>query len=168
MIDDEDFGPAMSALNDKQRGFVLALIEFPGISNAEAARRGGYSDVADGAKVRGHYTAHNPAVQAALREEAGKRLNSTSLTAAGVLLQLLTDEAVEPKDRIKAAGMLLDRSGFGAAQTINVNKTVTDRSGKAVLARLQELAVKHGIDPMKLLDGPGEAVEAEFTEVSDG
>ena len=87
--------------------------------------------------------------------------------AANVLLQMLTDDAVEPKDRIKAAGMLLDRSGFGAAQTINVNKTVTDRSGKAVMERLQELAQKHGLDASKLLAGPA-PVEAEFTEVDDG
>jgi hypothetical protein len=167
-MSDEDYGPAMASLTDKQRAFVMAMIEFPGITQAGAAALAGYQNSPGGMRVMGHYCAHSPNVQAALREEAAKVLNSTSLTAAGVLLQLLTDEAVEPKDRIKAAGMLLDRSGFGAAQTINVNKTVTDRSGKAVLARLQELALKHGIDPMKLLDGPGEAVEAEFTEVSDG
>ena len=157
----------MSALNSMQRMFVMALIEFPGISHKDAALRAGYSDVGNGAKVRGYDCAHNPNVQAALREEAGKRLNASSLTAAGVLLQLLTDEAVEPKDRIKAAGMLLDRSGFGAAQTINVNKTVTDRSGTAVLARLKELASKHGIDPMKLLSDETAVVEAEFTEVTN-
>ena len=76
----EDYGPAMAALNEKQRKFVMAMIEFPGITQADAARRAGYSDVAEGAKVRGHYCAHNPAVQAAIREEAGKRLNSSSLT----------------------------------------------------------------------------------------
>lgn len=151
----------MSALNEKQRAFVLAMIEVPGCSHAEAARRAGYSNVAEGAKVRGHYCAHNPAVQAAIREEAGKRLNSASLAAAGVLMQLLTDETVEPKDRIRAAGMLLDRSGFGAAQTINVNKTTTDRTGKAIMERIVALASKHGLDPAKLL----EVAEPKLIEV---
>jgi len=164
MADDSDYGPAMAALSERQRSFVMALIEFPGITQAEAARRAGYSDASEGAKVRGHYLAHSPAVLAAMREEAGKRLNSSSLMAANVLLTLLTDEGVEPKDRIKAAGMLLDRSGFGAAQTINVNKTTTDHSGKAIMERIQQLAQKHGLDPMKLLGAPA-PVDAEFSEV---
>lgn len=170
MSDDQEFGPAMSALNERQRGFVMAMIEVPGCSNAEAARRAGYSDVAEGAKVRGFYLAHSAAIQEAIREEAGKQLNAASLTAAGVLMKLLTDDAVEPKDRIKAAGMLLDRSGFGAAQTINVNKTVTDRTGKAMTDRIKELAAAHGFDPVKLLGGNSSApvLDAEFSEVKDG
>jgi|ERR1700728_347836 len=167
MADDDEFGPAMAALSEKQRLFVMAMIEFPGITQTEAARRAGYSDVAEGAKVRGHYAAHNPAVQAAIREEASKRLNSSSLAAANVLLAILEDEDADRKDKIKAAGMLLDRSGFGAAQTINVNKTTTDRTGKAIMERIAQLAEKHGLDPRKLLGGPA-PIEAEFTEVKDG
>lgn len=151
MTDPADFGPAMAALTDRQRAFVMAMIELPGITQAEAARRAGYSDVADGAKVRGYYAAHNPAVQAAMREEAGKRLNSSSLMAANVLLELLSDDKVDAKDRIKAAGMLLDRSGFGAAQTINVNKNITDNSGRAVMERIEKAAAALGIDPSTLL-----------------
>jgi phage terminase small subunit len=169
MTDENDFGPAMASLTVKQRGFVMAMIEFPGISFAEAARRAGYSDASEGAKVSGHYCAHNPTVQAAIREEASKRLNASSLTAANVLMQLLTDEAVEAKDRIKAAGMLLDRSGFGAAQTINVNKNVTDNSGKAIMGEIQRLAERLGLPVNKLLAGPAaaadEVVDAEFSEV---
>jgi hypothetical protein len=167
MTDEPEYGPAMSALNDKQRGFVLAMIEVPGCSHAEAARRAGYSDVKEGAKVRGHYCAHNPAVQEAIREEAGKRLQAASLTAAGVLMKMLTDEEIDPKDRIRAAGMLLDRSGFGAAQTINVNKTVTDRTGAGMLERIRALALANGIDPVKLLGG-NSVVDGEFSEVTDG
>lgn len=161
----DDYGPAMTALTERQRAFVMAMIEFPGISQAEAARRAGYSDKSQGAKVYGHYLAHNPAVQAAIREEAGKRLNSASLTAANVLMQLLTDEAVEAKDRIKAAGMLLDRSGFGAAQTINVNKSVTDNSGRAIMEKIRSLAAKHGLDARQLLGPTKPVVDAEFSEV---
>lgn len=167
MSDDEDFGPAMAALSERQRSFVMALIEFPGITQAEAARRAGYSDVADGAKVRGHYLAHNPAVQAAIREEAGKRLNSSSLMAANTLLAILTDEGVDAKDRIKAAGMLLDRSGFGAAQTINVNKTTTDRTGKAIMERIAALSQKLGVDANRLLGPAPPVVEVEFSEVKE-
>lgn len=167
MKDNDDFGPEMAALTEKQRAFVMAMIEYPGITQGRAAEIAGYS-TSSGVFLRktGHYCAHHPGVQAAIRAEAGKRLNSTSLTAANVLLELLTDEKVEAKDRIKAAGMLLDRSGFGAAQTINVNKTVTDQSGKAIMERIKALAAKRGLDPMKLL-GPA-VVEGEFSEVKDG
>lgn len=166
MDNEEELGPAMLALTMKQRGFVMAMIEFPGISHSEAARRAGYADLSEAAKVRGYDCAHNPAVQMAIREEAGRRLNSLSLTAANVMMMVMMDPEAPLKEKLKAASAVLDRTGFGAAQTINVNKTVTDRSGKAVLARLRELAVKHGLDAGKLLGGPEEAVEAEFTEVT--
>lgn len=166
MSDDHEYGPAMSALNERQRAFVMAMIEFPGITQAKAAKLAGYQNSPGGLKVHGHYCAHHPAVQAAMREEAEKRINSGSLLAASVLLKMLTDSKVEAKDRIKAAGMLLDRSGFGAAQTINVNKTVTDRTGPAMLERIRALAAANGLDAVKLLGG--NVVDGEFSEVKDG
>lgn len=172
MIDDDEIvelGPAMDALSAKQRKFVMAMVGHPGITQAEAARQAGYSDIKDGAKVRGHLLAHSPAVQAAIREVAGLRLNSNSLLAADVLIEIANDPEASRKDRMKAAVYLLDRTGFGAAQTINVNKTLTDRTGKAVMERIKELAAKHGLDPMKLLAQEPQAVlDGEFTEVSDG
>lgn len=117
----------MSALTERQRKFVLALIEVPGCSHAKAARLAGYSDVKEGAKVRGHYAAHNPAVQEAIREEAGKRLSSLSVVAASVMMDVMLDPKSEAKDKLKAAAAVLDRTGFAAAQNINVNKTVTRR-----------------------------------------
>lgn len=169
MSDENEFGPAMAALTDKQRSFVMAMIEVPGCSHAEAARRAGYSDVAEGAKVRGYYQAHNPAVQEAIREEAGKRLNASSLAAAGVLVKLLNDDTLLPKDRIKAAGMLLDRSGFGAAQTIHVHKTVTKKiDASAAEARIAEFRHKFPEMFAKMVGSnePAPVLDGEFTEVS--
>jgi phage terminase small subunit len=171
MNDDEEHGPEMAALNERQRRFVMAMIEYPGITQWQAAELAGYSASSNVLlRKTGHFLTHNPAVQVAIRAEAGKRLNSASLTAANVLMALLTDEAVEAKDRIKAAGMLLDRSGFGAAQTINVNKTTTDRTGKAIMERIAALSQKLGVDSARLLSaGPQEpVVDAEFSEVKDG
>lgn len=169
MSDDPEYGPAMAALTDKQRGFVLAMIEVPGCSHAQAARRAGYSDVKEGAKVRGHYLAHSPAVQEAIREEAGKRLNASSLAAAGVLMTLLTDDSILPKDRIKAAGMLLDRSGFGAAQTINVHKTVTRKMDvSAAAAKIAEFRQRFPEHFARMIGGAGQGapvIDGEFSEV---
>lgn len=169
MSDDQEYGPAMRALNERQRLFVMAMIEVPGCTNADAARRAGYSDVAEGAKVRGFYLAHSPAVQDAIREEASKRLSAASLTAAGVLMKLLTDDEIEPKDRIKAAGMLLDRSGFGASQTINVNKTVTRKMDVSAAAqKIAEFRQRFPEQFAKLLGGEPAApvIEGEFSEVA--
>lgn len=151
MSGETEYGPAMSALTEKQRRFVLALLNIPGCSHAKAAREAGYSDSSDGAKVRGHEAAHNPAVQMALREEAGKRLNSMSVIAANVMMDIMLADETSPKDKLKAAMAVLDRTGFAAAQTINVNKNITDNSGRAVMERIQRAAAALGVDPGTLL-----------------
>ena len=170
MTDDAGYGPAMAALNEMQRRFVLAFIETPSISQAGAARAAGYSDVADGAKVRGHYLAHNPRVQAAIREEAGKRLNSLSLRASNFLMEVLDDETAPIKERTKVALAVLDRTGFAAAQNINVNKTVTDLTPKAIEGRIRravERLEKLGRDPVSLLGRLAAPVDAEFKVVDE-
>lgn len=151
MADASEYGPAMAALNERQRRFVLAMLDIPGCSHARAAREAGYSNVADGSKVRGHYAAHHPGVQAAIREEAGKRLNGLSVIAANVMMDVMLDEDVDAKTKLKAAAAVLDRTGFAAAQNINVNKTVTDNSGRAVMERIARAAAALGIDPAQLL-----------------
>jgi phage terminase small subunit len=162
MTDEPEYGPAMSALTEKQRRFVIAMLTIPGCSHSRAAREAGYSDVAEGAKVRGHMAAHNPNVQAAMREEAGKRLNSLSVVAANVMMDIMLADDAAPKDRLKAAMAVLDRTGFAAAQTINVNKNVTDNSGKAIMERIEKAAAELGVDPATLLGiGPMKVINAD-------
>ncbi len=141
----------MAALNERQRKFVLAMLDIPGCSYARAAREAGYSDVKEAAKVRGHYAAHNPKVQEALREEAGKRLNGLSVVAANVMMDVMLDKRSDPKTKLKAAAAVLDRTGFAAAQNINVNKTLTDNSGRALMERIERAAAALGVDPASLL-----------------
>lgn len=160
-----EYGPAMASLTVKQRGFVLAMVENPGLSFAAAARQAGYSDVKENAKVKGHYCAHHPMVQAAIREEALKRLNSGSLIAAGVVIEILQDKRTQRKDRLKAAAMLLDRTGFAAQQTLNIHKTVTDQTGQAVLERIERAAAALGVDAKTLLGvGPMKVIEHRSEE----
>jgi phage terminase small subunit len=171
MTHEAEFGPAMAVLTEKQRAFVMAMINYPGITQYEAAKRAGYTPNSEvGQRVKGHYAAHNPKVQAAIREEAGKRLNSLSLRASNFLMEVLDDDAAPLKERTKAALAVLDRTGFAAAQNINVNKTVTDQTGAAIMSRILALAEKHGLDPARLLGRPvaQPAVDAEFSEVKDG
>lgn len=158
----------MRSLNERQQRFVLAMIEQPGISQTRAAELAGYSAASDGAiRVTGHRLAHDERVLAALHEVASQRMRSSSLIAANVLVGLLGSE--DEKVQLKAAGMLLDRVGFGAQQNININQTVTDQSGKAIMDRIRALAQKHGLDERRLLGAPAPPVtDAEFSEVKDG
>ncbi len=162
MADDAELGPKMLALTEKQRGFVMALIENPGITQGKAAELAGYQNSPLGHRVKGHVLAHDARVLAAIHEVAGQRMRSHSLLAADVLTQLLG--SADEKIQLKAAGMLLDRVGFGAQQNININQTISDQSGKAIMERIRSLTDKHGI---KLVGGP-EPVDAEFSEVKDG
>lgn len=174
MVDDEEYGPAMQALNERQRKFVLAMLTIPGCSHARAAREAGYSDVKEGAKVRGHYAAHNPRVQEAIREEARRRLDGLSVIAANVMMDAMLDPKVPTKDKLKAASAVLDRTGFAAVQKFEVHKT--DNSGKAIMDRIRALSEKLGVDTGRLLTARASngtekinmpVVDAEFSEVKD-
>lgn len=169
MSDEGELGPAMQGLTEKQRGFVVAMVTIPGCSFRRAALSAGYSDSSEAAKVTGHRLAHDVRIQAAIREEAGKRLSALSVVAANVMMDVMLDDEASPKDKLKAAMAVLDRTGFAAAQTINVNKTTTDRTGAGMLERIRALAAANGLDPVKLLGGnTAPVVDAEFSEVKDG
>jgi phage terminase small subunit len=171
MEDDETIGlgPAMESLTEKQRRFVMAIVDTPGITQGEAARAAGYQNSEGGYRVQGHMLARNPAIQQAIREFAGARLNSNSLLGAEVLVEISRDPEASHKDRMKAAVYLLDRSGFGAAQTINVNKTVTRKVDASEAAlRIAEFRQKFPEQFAKLLGAPEPvAVDGEFSEVTD-
>ncbi len=165
MSDDAEFGPKMRALTEKQRAFVMALVEFPGMSGAEAARMAGYSDAGEAAKVKACVLRQDKRIIEAIQEQAGKRLWAISLKAAGRVEQLIDSE--DDTVALKACGMVLDRTGLAAVQNININQTVSDQSGKAIIERIRQLAQKHGLDPQLLLSNkPAPAVvDAEFSEV---
>lgn len=163
MTTDYELGPKMRALTERQRAFVVELVLDPMLSHAEAARRAGYSDSSEAAKVTGHRLAHDQRIIDAMHEQAGRRLRALSMKALHRVEQMMDDE--DGKTVLKAALGVLDRVGFGAQQNININQTVTDQSGKAIMDRIRALADKLGVDKGKLLGAP--VVDAEFTEVKD-
>ena len=170
MSDDGEYGPKMSALTEKQRRFVEVLLEQPGISRHKAAELAGYQNSPGGMRVYAHRLMHDDRVIAALHEQAGRRMRSNSLVAANVLVDLMESPDTKDEVRLKAAGMLLDRVGFGAQQNININQTVRDESGKAILQRIEQLAGKLGVPVAGLLGAKPAApvVDAEFSEVKTG
>lgn len=152
MGDLDDFGPAMRALNERQRLFVIALRGQKRKNFTAAAKAAGYSPNSYAAlRGQGHSLSRNEAVVAALQEEATRHLDGSALLAVDVLVQIANDPKQTSKERRAAALALLDRSGHGASQNINVNKTVVDRTGPAMIARIAALAKALGHDPSVLL-----------------
>jgi phage terminase small subunit len=163
-----EYGPAMQALNPMMRSFVLALLDQRKRNNTLAARRAGYSEnSAVALRVTGHRLAHDARVIAALHEEAGKRLETAAHIAAGVVVGVMSDKEASNRDKLKAAGMLLDRTGFGASQTINVNKTVTRKMDVSAAAqKIAEFRRRFPAQFEKLIGNDAGVIDGEFTEVA--
>jgi hypothetical protein len=115
-----ELGPKMQALPERERKFVWFYLTNEGPPNgAQAARDAGYSDAAEGAKVRAHALLHRERVIQAL-EEVGKKafrgLLGPAVKAAAGLIQ--NDKHV---DHSKAVFTTLARLGLGEKSTVDVN-----------------------------------------------
>ena len=156
----------MRKLNDRQRAFVVAMLDFGGLDNTKAAEAAGYLE--DGGnrnslRRTAYRLAHDPDIQEAIREEGQARLNGAGIMAVNTLLEIANNVATEKKDRLKAVEMIMNRIGMSAKTEHNVNVTRKDLTSDEMIKRIGMLAGKLGVDPQKLLGGP--AVDAEFTEV---
>src|SRR5438552_474007 len=122
-LDDEGLGPAMRALNPRQRAFVVGKIN--GLNDNAAARAAGYV-VAAPVGNHGYAThlAHHEGVQAAILEEARKLMRSHGPKSILCLVAIRDDTEAADKDRIKAATELLNRSGFHAVSEHHSTVTV--------------------------------------------
>ncbi len=166
VVPDEGCGPAMAALSPAHRAFVVAKVHF-GCSNAEAARRAGYSkDKLQHAKVTAYRLAHTDGIQAAIIEESRKVVCGEGPKSIRTLVEIRDDKTKEPKDRIKAAIELLNRGGLNAVSEHHmvVEHTMTDaQKDRRILELCRELGIAD-MEARKLLIAPS-VVDAEFTEV---
>lgn len=162
----ELMGPAMRALNERQRMFVCALSVYGG-EQAEAYRAAGYAVTNDNsAGAAASRLANSAMVVEAIKEEALRRLDSSSTLAVSTLVELASYKNPDSKVRIKAANSLLDRiSGF-AGKTEHKIIVKDDRTTAELIQFIKQTAIANGLDPMKLL-GMDKIVEAEYTEVFD-
>lgn len=151
-------GKAMRLLSDRQRGFVLAMLE----RNANPAM---VMDAAQAAGYRanyGYYLMRDEAVLAALHEEAVKRLTGASLMGASVLLEIAQDET--HKDRLKAAVRLTELNGFTPERKLTIEHV--DRDSKKQLEEIKAWAKEMDLPISKVL--PGIDIEdGEFLEVDN-
>jgi phage terminase small subunit len=111
-VNEPEWGPAMRALNEKQRRFVLALYQVkPGYgAQVRAARLAGYgtpSSSPESWAALASRLIHDEKIQAALREHDQKVLRAAAPRALRALHGMVEDP--EHKDHARAVGMVLDR-----------------------------------------------------------
>lgn len=169
--EDGELGPSMLALNDRQRAFVRAVIALGrnGVENyAEAARQAGYSDHMERCKVTGHTLSHDARIQAALFEEARKRINlAAAVVATPVAVEIAMNAELEPKDRLRACEMLFNRGGMPAMTEHKV--TVEHKQPRQMVDLAARLAAELGVDPARLIGvnrAAAPVLEGEYVEVA--
>ncbi len=122
--DISDLGPAMLALSEQQRRFVIAYVgDSRDISRCALAA--GYSTSSNGHRVAAHRMMRAPKIIAAIKEEADKRLNSAAYIAVSGLSDIAADP--EHRDRQKACDSILDRTGYPRRE---VRAVVPDDEGE--------------------------------------
>lgn len=164
----EDLGPAMLALTPQMRRFVIGWIQNRGKNAARVARAAGYADGGEGAKVMAHRLLHNPKIQRALHEEAGRRLDGMAALAVAVLEMNLGSQ--NPKARQAAADSILDRTGYPrrTEQSVEVEDKRETRTYDQLLAAVQQKLRRAGIGQLPAPAAPP-VVDAQFSEVkADG
>lgn len=155
----------MSACTAQERQFVIALLETGARDATKAAVIAGYgANRHDSAKQQAWRLAHRPRVQAAIREEADKRIRTGTILGASVLMEIAANPT--HKDQYKAAVELLNRGGL-LVETKHTVEVVDNRTTQTLLARVHELANRLGLDPKRLLGQAAnvEIVDAEFEDV---
>lgn len=157
--DDRSYdGKAMSALNDRKRRFVIAMLQMgvnPKAASRAAASLGYHPNY-------GYELMRDETVLAALREESTKRLAGAALVGVNVLLEIA--QSPTHKDQFRAAKELAGINGFTAEQRIVVEHI--DADSKAQIRQIRDMANQLGMDPRQLIEAAG-IVDAEFTEVND-
>lgn len=169
--DEDHMGPAMKRLNERQRRFVCALGVYGGNQVGAYMFAGYNSSNENSAHAAASRLSSTENVQEAIREEAWRRMNYSTLLGVCGMIELASPTNSDKATRLKAIDMLTQRNGFHAKSEHHV--IVEDRrSTKELLEAISTLAIRNGIDP-KLLVGEKIAalappIDAEFEEVPAG
>jgi hypothetical protein len=148
----EEWGPALAALTDLQRKFVLELHASPkGYgSGVRAAKAAGYAPSDGSLRAEAARTLANPKVQSALRELGPKAISAEGFASIANIAEIANDPKVKPETRLKANIALLSHAF--PAQT--EHKVVVERTApdvvvvtEQILTRIATLAARVGLDP---------------------
>jgi hypothetical protein len=158
-IDAQD-GPAMSALNERQKLFTRALFEAPRKHGAAvfAARAAGYgtptSSVQSFASIASRLCS-DPKIQDAIQEESRKYVTTLGPMAVRALKNLLGTPG--HRDHGRAVGILMERiAPVESTHNVRVTHDATPsfKETAQVLERIAELAAKFSVRlPPLIIDG---------------
>ena len=163
-------GPAMAALSEKRRAFVVALYDEDAPRKGEglftyAAQLAGYGTPTSSKKSLGVIAgriAHDDRVQAAIVEYSHRVMRAIPPEAIRALKELIRDP--KHKDHARGIAMVLDRADpLQSLHTVKVedNRAPTEKATLKVLERINELARRAGLR----LPAP---IDAEYSVVSEG
>lgn len=151
-----ELGPAMAALNERQKRFVHALFLAPRThgSRTFAAKAAGYGTPTSSRQSLsqiGHHLSTDPKIQAAISEVSASYLTTLGPPAVRALRRLLDDP--KHKDHGRALGIIMDR--VAPAQSTHTVKVEHDASPQlvataAVMKRITDLATQAGLDVGKM------------------
>ncbi|WP_245509374.1 hypothetical protein [Bradyrhizobium zhanjiangense] len=141
-------GPAMAALNERQKRFVHALFLAPRShgSRTFAAKAAGYGTPTSSRQSLsqiGHQLSTDPKVQAAISEVSASYLTTLGPPAVRALRRLLDDP--KHKDHGRALGIIMDRvTPVQSAAVLKVEGEVKISAADAarVMERIEELSAK--------------------------
>jgi phage terminase small subunit len=156
----------MSQLTENQRAFVWALVETGG-DETKAAILAGYGGTPGSRDVAVHRLMHNTKVLLAIKEVAEATIKGGALLGAAALVEIVRDPS--HKDRLRAADMLLNRSGLIVIQEHKMVVEHRDQSVESIVARIRAMAEGMNVDPRPLLISAGvpqDIIDAEFEVVS--
>lgn len=149
-------GPALAALNERQKRFVHALFLAPKShgSRTFAAKAAGYGTPTSSRKSLsqiGHQLSTDPKIQAAISEVSATYLTTLGPPAVRALRRLIDDP--KHKDHGRALGIIMDRvAPANSTHTVKVEGEVKVSAVEAarVMDRIDELTAKF----MKALPAP--------------
>lgn len=152
-FDEGDFGPAMLALTQMQRLFVIGKVHL-GLSDVAAAKAAGYASADDHA----WRVARHEGVQAAILEEGRKLLRSEGPQSIKALIHIRDNPQAGSANQLKAAIELLNRAGFHA---VTENHTLVEHrlSEGELDRRILALCAEMGMSPdeaKKMLIAPAD------------
>jgi phage terminase small subunit len=167
-INENELGPAMLALNERQRRFVFELQHGPTGYGSEvrAVRAAGYVGADATLRVTAHRILHSPSVQNALREVGYRMIRAASFGAIRNVETIAND--LKHHDCLKANLALLDRGGF-AIETVHNVKVAHEHqhqvtiNAEQALERIRQLAARAGLDTKMLPP----AIDLTAEEVDD-
>ena len=159
ITDRSNDGKAMAGLSDRERLFVIAMLQ-QGLNKKAAqiaANEAGYTN-----PVYGYELMRRDSILAAMREEATKRVAGAALVGVTVMLDIAQTDG--HKDQYKAAKDLAALNGFTSEQRIVVEHI--DSDGKAMIQKIRTMAADLGMDAQQLIAAAG-IVDAEYTVVNE-